>query len=449
LQEEALIEYNGEPPAQEVDLTRRIRITPLLYFLNPAQTRLVAETQDIAVPQGERKEMYVVQALIDGPVSEDLVPVAGGFVLEDIQLMPDVANVYLTLDDRKTEDEIWNAQMAITATLSDFSGRKNINVIINGVQTAYMNTPTGVLQKLDNDLWEERLMLQGRSESENPDMQAVLYFLDSSEQYLLPETRRLVFRGRDYISILVEQLISGPERESFNHNKVLDSSLELLGWEPVEGEDGTVIRLHFNKDPVAFTEQFQDGRRLALAALAFTIVGFYPEAVGIEIVVGAMQAGDGVYRPDMYGDLIGSGILLYLPYSNTSPLLTGVQRIVRQDTAHRPQTVLQELMQGPGIMDTGVYPSIPYGITYEDVNDVYVASDTLVIDFDGSITEKMNTVSDDNEFLMIYSIVNTMTSLEGIRQVQFLLDGERAGSLGGGQISVTDPLIRNPGIIRS
>ncbi len=441
-------EYDETPLMQELNLEANISITPLLYFFNESQTRLTAETREISVPPDGRKEAYVVQALIDGPETE-LLPVANGFALDYIEVMPDLINVYLGLEGRKSDDEIFNAKAAIAATLSDFTGKKNINILINGMQTAYMGMPTGVFKKLGGDLYEERTVLQGRSETENPDMEAALYFLDASEKYLLPETRRLVFKKKDYILTLVEQLIRGPE-DTFNHKPVLDSTIKLLGYEIVEDEQGRKIAwLHFDKDPWAFTETFQDGRRLAVAALTYTITSFLPDIYGVKVVVGTMQSGSGVYTADHYRDLIGSSITIYLPGNNTSSLLVGTPRVIEQSVAYYPRTVLKELMRGPVESEDGVYPAMPDGISIGNVKNVYVANDILVIDFDNSVAETMDGVSEDKEFVMLYSIVDTMTSIEGIKRVQFLLDGERIDYLGEGNICLIDPLIKNPGIIKN
>ena len=83
----------------------------------------------------------------------------------------------------------------------------------------------------------------------------------------------------------------------------------------------------------------------------------------------------------------------------------------------------------------------------EDVNDVYLAKDIAVVDFKASIIEKLAGVSRRDESMMIYSIVNTLTNINNIKRVQFLIDGERVESLGG-NLNVIDPLLKNPGVIK-
>lgn len=50
------------------------------------------------------------------------------------------------------------------------------------------------------------------------------------------------------------------------------------------------------------------------------------------------------------------------------------------------------------------------------------------------------------EIMTVFSIVNSMTELSNIKRVQFFIEGKTLESLGG-HISITEPLIRNPGII--
>lgn len=107
-------------------------------------------------------------------------------------------------------------------------------------------------------------------------------------------------------------------------------------------------------------------------------------------------------------------------------------------------------MKGPAAQDSSeVQPAFISGITMDDVNSVYLAGDTAVVDFKDSIREKMSGISEKNEFIMIYSIVNTLTNINNIKRVQFLVDGGRVEYLGDGNLlCVIDPIIKNPGIIR-
>ena len=437
---------------QQVDLEPRIVVTPALYFLDASKSELAAETRSIAVKQNERAEKKIIEAVIAGPTTENYQPVAEGFAYEGIEILPDVINVYLSTEEEKTDDEIILMELALTSTLSDFSGVSYVNIFVNGVKNGYEGEPIGVLQKPSGTLREEQTKIQQRASVDNPVMDVVLYFLDGTERFLIPETRSFQFetsQPEEMISSVVQGLMRGPEN-TYQHMPVIDRTIaELLGTEIVSLEDGrTVVRLNFNKAPVAITQQFSNGEELAALAITKTIVGFLPGIDGVEIYVnGNAQADPVIYTQDMCSEFLGNNILLYFPNS-TYTLFIGVERMIAQEKAGAPKEMLAELMRGPTEADDkDVSPSFLSGISMEDVNDVYLAKDIAVVDFKASIIEKLAGVSRRDESMMIYSIVNTLTNINNIKRVQFLIDGERVESLGG-NLNVIDPLLKNPGVIK-
>lgn len=444
-----------ETVMRTVNLEPSITINPALYFLDKSKSEptLAAETRRLAVDQNERAEKKIIEAILDGPASDNYAPVAEGFAYEGIEILPNLINVFLKTDEEKTDEEITVMELALVSTLVDFSGVSYINIFVNGVQAGYEGQPVGVLQKPKGTLQEEQTKIEQRARMEKPSMDIMLYFLDRTEQFLVPEARSFQFetnRPEEMINTVVQGMMRGPEN-TYQHMSVIDKTIaELIGTEIVTLEDGqTIVRLNFNKAPVAITQQFSDGEKIAALALAKTIIGFMPDIDGIEIYVnGSAQAEPVVYTQPMSDELLGNNILLYFPNS-TYTLFMSVERMVAQGTAGYPEEILAELMRGPaGMDDKDVSPAFLSGISMNDVNDVYLAGDTAVVDFNASISGKLEGISRKDESMMIYSIVNTLTNIENIKRVQFLLNGERVESLGGGIINVIDPLLKNPGIIK-
>ena len=77
-----------------------------------------------------------------------------------------------------------------------------------------------------------------------------------------------------------------------------------------------------------------------------------------------------------------------------------------------------------------------------------VDEDILYIDFDSSFYNLcVNSLTQQQEeYLTVYAIVNTMTEVTGIRRVAFLQDGQPVQTLKG-NIRLSEPLMRNPGVI--
>ncbi|MEG0382051.1 MAG: GerMN domain-containing protein [Christensenella sp.] len=442
-----------ETAMQEVNLEAGITINPTLYFLDKSKTELAAEARTLLVGQDERAEAKIVETIIAGPASDNLEPVAEGFVYDQIEILPDLINVFVTADKAKTNIEIDLMKLAVAATLIDYAGISYVNVFVNGMQVGYNGHPVGALQKSKGSLREEETKLQNAA-ADSPSLDVILYFLDNTERFLVPEARSFQFESNvpeEMIAAVVRRMIRGPEN-TYQHMPIIDKSIvELLSAQIIEDDTGQrIVRLDFNKAPVAVTKQFSDGEKIAALAIAKTLVGFMPNISGVEIYVnGAPQAEPIIYTQQMSSDLLGNSVQLYFPNAKYT-LLTGVERMVSYKTAGYAIELLAELMRGPTSSDDkDVSPAFGAGISIEDVNDVYLAGNTAVVDFKGSMREKMKSVNKTDEAMMIYSIVNTLTNMENVKRVQFLIDGERVESLGGGIINIIDPLIKNSGIIRN
>jgi len=446
---------------QEVDLTPDITINPVLYFLNSAETRLAAETREISVPQGEVAEIYIVEEMLKGPqASEGIAGLRGYLAYEYIEVLPDVINLYLSNEKSiyLSQRDMLNAALAFAATLTDYSGGKYVNVFVNGVQMGYNKIPTGALEKITTNFSDVYTQIEQKATVENPDMNAILYFMDPSEQYILPEPRKLAFQNvsleapaenyAGYVETLVRELIKGPQN-TYNHRAVVDSSVELLGVELEQDEaGGNVILLNFNKMPYVETDIAENGQVMPLAALAYTLSGFIPDVSGIKVLARGVQLEEGrTITPTEYRDIVGSNITLYFPNSSYT-LLNGTERVIHQAVAGDPEVILTELVKGPSTVDGDeLWPAVSGGVTMDDINSVYIAGDMAVVDFAQSAADKMQGVTEQNEYIMVYAIVNTLTTLDGVRRVQFLVEGERVEHLGSGMIEITDPLMKNPGVI--
>lgn len=101
---------------------------------------------------------------------------------------------------------------------------------------------------------------------------------------------------------------------------------------------------------------------------------------------------------------------------------------------------LEELLRGE--VPRGCDRPLPRGTALLDVR----AEDGLVLaDFSEQLVAEFQGGSD-NEGVVVYAIVNTLTSLPGVRRVQILVDGEQIDTVGGhldtsGPLSHDDELV--------
>lgn len=443
--------------AQPLSLEPNITIDVILYFPNRSRTRLTAEPRQLVLSQNEAPAAAIVAAMLAGPQNAELRPVGSGLSLERVEVTTEVINVYLLGEPEGSavSADLTAGKLAIATTLIDYAAVRCVNVLLNGVQTAFedpaagLSVPTGALTRV-TDLAEELNALEQRAAAPSPDLYAVLYFVDPSEKFLLPEMQRIQFPAEaDLVSTLVSCLQQGPEN-SYNYQPVLEPSAELLSCSLAENGDGTsTARLVFSRNPALPVGQYRADNRLALGALTCTICDFVPNVSAVEVHSRTRPLEAVVCRPPEFADLLGCRVQVCLPNTPTGVTMSAVERVLPQEQASDPRALLQAVFEGPvGTDSRNVWPAVPDGISMEDVLNVYVAGDILVVDFSQTVVDVLELVAPEDERTMLFAIINTLTSFESVRRVQFLVEGERRDYLGAQTLCVLDPLMKNPGIVK-
>lgn len=115
----------------------------------------------------------------------------------------------------------------------------------------------------------------------------------------------------------------------------------------------------------------------------------------------------------------------------------GKERLVvveRQVSAAAPvRAAVEELLAGK--VPSGCYRPLPAGVALLGAK---VAEGVATVDFSKELTANFRGGSD-NEGAVVYSIINTLTSLPGVRAVQIMVQGRRLDSIGG-HVDVSGPL---------
>ncbi len=114
------------------------------------------------------------------------------------------------------------------------------------------------------------------------------------------------------------------------------------------------------------------------------------------------------------------------------------------------RNAIQELIKGPAIED--LFPVLPDTVK---VNSVNIENATAIVDFSQEIiTDQSIPHSSATERLAIYSIVNTLTQFEKIKEVKITVMGKSSGIIEGkniedfwGHIGIAEKFERNPEII--
>ena len=480
----------GQPvPVSVLDMSSneylgRVERNSAIYFLNEASDAdtLTADPRTLVIGQDTNPAAVAVEKLLEGPSNDNLISVApAGIQLDYIEYSREIANVYLLYDgEDMPQKNRYTFERALTNTVSDSLGAAYISVFYNGIQLGYDNVPCAPYQKETGSIgeaWQYAEFRNGvpviepepdpqttadteeRDETIEPEpivsyIDTVLYFISADGGFILPEVHEQVkYTDGNYISMLIEELKRGPQNTSIMTSPLVDD-LKLEGDpELTDNGDGTyTLALHFSELPTQYEDANAKDELLSYAALVYTITGFIPGIRSIDLyvkdtlVTTVNGAEDGLQRSD-YTGYIGSSAPLYFTDTD-SDLLLEVARSMEQGQIWSAKARVLEIMSGPQTGDEeNVFPAMPNGTTTADVLSVDVYNDTAYVNLSQNFKDACTAFSAKSEMLLVYAIVNTLTAMDGITKVQFLVEGEQIDTFAG-HLCLTDPFLRNYGIIK-
>jgi spore germination protein GerM len=150
---------------------------------------------------------------------------------------------------------------------------------------------------------------------------------------------------------------------------------------------------------------------------------------------------------DDYTGYIGSSAAIYFEDA-ASDLLIEVPRSMEQQAVWSPKARLFEIIKGPLAGDgDDVSAVMPRGVTADDILSVDVYTDTAYVDLSQNFKDACAGFSAKSEMRLVFSMVNTITAIDGINKVQFLVEGRQTQQLAG-NLCLSDPFLRNYGIIK-
>ncbi len=460
--------------------------SPAVYFYNASSKTLTAEIRHITIGQDGNPAEEAVRELLKGPYSDKLAGVAPeGMTLDNIEYSRDVANVYLLYSGEPiNQKQKYMLEHAISNTVSDVLGTTYTCIFYNGIQTGFAGKPYNPIKKQTGNIEEAYLQVSSRydkipsvstdvdteaapaptlpadeetvpAEPVETELSTVLYFISKDGGYILPEVRNVKYTDGNYVRAVISELVIGPLNSSTMETPLAGDL--VLEDEPAftRDENGSyVLTLNFSKPPARHDASNTEDSTLSYAALTYTLTNLIPGLGSINILVNGNSVnikGDGedtgaIIRSDFSG-LMGSSVPLYFADKN-SDLLLQVSRSMEQGRTWSARERLLELMKGPlSGDDESAWPVIPSGVNNSDIISVNVFADTVYVNFTEEFKEACKGLSSKNEMLLIYAIVNTLTAMDGINKVQFLVEGRQTEALAG-YLCISDPYLRNYGIIK-
>ncbi|NLY42591.1 MAG: GerMN domain-containing protein [Clostridiaceae bacterium] len=268
-----------------------------------------------------------------------------------------------------------------------------------------------------------------------------LYFTDKENSKILSETREVIVKSMDQLpEIAINELLKGPV--NLDMKNAIPEGTKLLS---IREEDGLVI--------VNFSRDYYNTDDIGEIVARFSVVNTLCDLPNVDKVLilvegkelvgpsgnelGPLEKDDAVYSPTK--DF--TTITLYFADSEGMYLVPEKRQIIIKDNEPVEKYIMQELIKGP--KSPGLSATVPPETkvlsieTKEKVCFVNLSSE-FKLQHNGGST---------GEIMTIYSIVNSLTELESIDKVQFLIEGQKTETFKG-HITFNEPFERDPDIIK-
>jgi len=424
------------------------KITPSLYYLG-SDGKLGIETRELTLKQDDDEAEVILNALLQSPIRSDLTRPVSGLTLDKIERTNEFANVYLYSSGDFSQQRKFTVAASITNTLADYFNISYVCVFINNRPLLIDGYPYGAMQKISENVQEEYQQCVAKYESwSDAEIMLPIYFLDETQNYLFPEMRTITLeKGVDGIDreklvrALVDEIAAGPKVNYFLKTVFAQKTAEHDTISVNYDEDMKTLELKYNYKPVS------DGMLPDLAACAamfHTMENVMPELM--RVVVSYYSQNTGISRA-IARTLMGGSITLYFPDADGKTLVS-VSRTVYASEAQKYKTYIRELLEGPVESEREkVSACFPQDYNTRDFRSIYIRGNTAYVDFGDDFVAAVSKMNDNQEYLLFYSIVNTLCSISRVKQVQFTVNGETVESAGG-EICISYPLMPNPGLLK-
>ncbi len=273
------------------------------------------------------------------------------------------------------------------------------------------------------------LSLQGCGDS---DSEYRVYYKTAAGDRLMAESRRLktdeALTGEETVALLIEQLSAGPEAEGGIN--ALPDGTRLLGAK-LSGETAIVdlSKEYYNNRDV--------DELLARLAIVNTLCGVDGiEGVRIKVEgkplvstttgaeIGVIALSDVAMGPQDKRVVEKETVILYFPDKDAEGLVAEKREIELQASLSVERLIISELAKGPESKElVRVIPSETKVIGTETKDGV------CFVNLSGAFAEQVPTSSSATT-MALYSIVNSLTELDGIDSVQILIDGKTGVEFG-------------------
>lgn len=433
------------PYTAEQQVTAVSNIT--VYIYSEATSRLESRVVTVSIYPDQSKADAALSYLLSTP---DFAFTLNSYGVPDYNLTVSggIAKVNITNRyDHNSGDHFkcLALHFSIVNTLCSIEGINYVSVYADNTEMsgeAYIG-PSQFLEKTLTEIHTELYGINGDERAENISSQKsmLLYYSEKNNKFIVPEHKQVyanTSNEKATINAMLEQLSKQP----VNSSDLMSPIAKGVGINTIKTANNTMT-IDFTADPCPDTIENKD---VCYSSLYHSIIGVYPSIRSLSFTINGEDSGYQNVDKDTFSSSVGNAVTMYMTTIANNALYP-VNRYISASASISASDIMETLMAGPGSHDGDDMTSPIFGeLSYDNLISAKVVNDLAIINFDNSFYETVKSLDKTHESIMVYAIVNTLTSREQINRVQFLINNQKFETITG-HINYSNPLISNPGII--
>ncbi|MCI5957085.1 MAG: GerMN domain-containing protein [Clostridiales bacterium] len=449
-----------------------LEYTAPAYFYLPAHDglQLIAVNAEAAFSPTRPDAESLVRALLayagDGTASA-----VGGEVrlslygANPVEVSRDVVTVNLAANALQLGREaLYLACQSITNTLTSLPQINYVNFLVADKPVgldianllpmgAFTRTASQDIPSVYNQLLARRSDSADGGEQKPLSANVTLYFPLTRTDGMISEVHTLTFSDQSFSNMIVtilRELALGPRGEIVS--PALPLLADLLTAQPVivssDEAGGSVIQLEFAYNLDDMLDAYGVTRAQAMASLCYTLCTFFPNVSGISVAINDTPIDAQTLQEDMevsiayhenvflrsdFSAMLYDYCTLFLADAEQEKLRQ-VQRPIHYARCNDPRTLLTQLSLGPQPGDTvdSLAAVMPDGTLPDTtVLGIALADDTLLVNFSPAFEQVGEGMGEQEERMLAYSIVNTLSAATPATSVCFFLSGSQFDGFSG------------------
>lgn len=423
-----------------------------LYYPDIDAYSLVRIVSEVRIVEGDGQAGATLRKLLRSPNSDEYeAPFKGRGTLSYLVISRKFASVNISGDFSDLSDmDIFIGAVSVCNTLSNLNNVEYVEVQLNGKTLMGRGLLTSPMTALSGSL--HNLYLEHNDMITNPEStyynrtnQMVLYYLNTTGDYLLAEVRKVAQNDENIVKDIISHLKNSP---NYGSGMVSAISQNVLMNTPAflstDEEDNNILSIELEAPK---HETMDNKTRFMMAgAITMSIQSEMPSVDYVRITINGQNIiQETLLSIELFAKNVGEIVTLY-SFSANYKHIERNEIAMSQEICYDTKARLIEMLSRIYYYDeSDEYESVGTPLK-NGILDVTVNDNCAIVNISKQMVEQISMFNNISQKVFVYAMVNTLTEFDHINSVQFIVEGILYEKLGD-DIYIETPLLNNPGIV--